>query len=102
MVADANRLLLALIYNVEHFAVALGADRYGDHLKKKLKDHYVERPGISDKDREKELARIDADHVAAELVEESLIRNAERADIMLQRRRDANPAAVLAADEVLP
>ena len=92
----------ALLYNVDHFAVALGAEQYGKHLKKRLREAYADQPGISDADRQKELARIDADLMAAELVEESLIRNAERAGITLQRRRDANPAAVLAADEALP
>jgi hypothetical protein len=90
----------AMIYNVDHFAVALGAETYREHLKAQLRKRYEAEPGIADAERAKELARIDGEILETELAEEALIRNAEAAGISTLRRRDASPAAVLAADEV--
>jgi len=49
-----------------------------------------------------DLAALDADLLAAEMAEESLIRSAEASGIEITRRRDADPRAVLAADAALP
>lgn len=51
--------------------------------------------GISDDDRKARLAAIDAELWAAEIEEERLIVEAEARGEVVQRRGDANPAAVL-------
>jgi len=51
--------------------------------------------------QETELARIDAELLDAELAEEGVIRDLEASGFDMLRRPDADPRALLAADEVL-
>lgn len=66
-------------------------------LMQALQPHLEALPaeGITDSDRRDLLARIDADLWAAELAEEAAVCEAEARGEQVQRRADANPAAVL-------
>ena len=57
---------------------------------------------MSREDKDRELKRIDTEILDAELAEEAMIRDAERAGLTALRRGDADPRAVLAADSELP
>jgi hypothetical protein len=57
--------------------------------------------GIADDDRAAQLARIDADALAAEMAEEAVIRSMEAEGLPILRRPDAAPRALLAADTEL-
>lgn len=57
--------------------------------------------GISDDDRVAELARLDADALAAELAEEAIVRSLEKDGMAVLRRPDADPRATLADDREL-
>lgn len=59
------------------------------------------RPSISEAERRKRLTELDAEILNAEMHEEVVNRAAEAAGFSVARRRDANPAVVLAPDEVL-
>lgn len=66
-------------------------------LMQALQPHLAALPaeGLTDADRRDILRRIDADLWAAELAEEAAIGEAEARGEAVQRRADANPAAVL-------
>lgn len=83
-------------------ALAGCADLIADALKARLRAQYANSDGISEKDREAKLAEIGEDLLALEMLEEASIRHAERAGFDILRRHNANPLAVLAADQVLP
>ncbi|MER8844032.1 MULTISPECIES: hypothetical protein [Mesorhizobium] len=83
-------------------ALALGADAWAKAMEGKIRQALADRPGYTDAERAAKLDAIDAELLDLELVEESLIRNAEQAGFEVLRRHDANPAAVLAHDSALP
>lgn len=59
-------------------------------------EHYCERnPGLSAAERADRLAQIDGEIARLEREEESLIRAGETAGLIINRRPDASPAAVL-------
>ncbi len=60
------------------------------------------RPFISEEDRTLRLDDLDRQILDSELVEEAIIREAERVGFKLDRRADADPRAVLADASALP
>lgn len=58
--------------------------------------------GIDDAERERQLAKIDADIADCEVAEETMLRAAQEAGISIQRRPNADPRVVLARDIDLP
>ena len=70
-------------------------------LEDQLSDLESARPGMSDQDRLARLTEIDRAILAAETAEEAAIRQLERQGVMIARRADAHPLAVLAADAAL-
>ncbi|NKK92381.1 hypothetical protein GFL95_14270 [Rhizobium leguminosarum bv. viciae] len=87
---------------VEYFAMAYLAPLIKQCMADQLKAAYATVKGISDDDRERQLEKLGVELLDAELVEESIIRDAERAGFQLSRRAKADPRAVLAADKDLP
>ena len=82
---------------------AAAADLVRDFLVRRLEAAYSAegaRPLAAD-ERAKSVARLDADLLDAELAEERLIREAERAGLSVLRRADADPRALLAHDDEL-
>ncbi|MEI8715871.1 hypothetical protein [Mesorhizobium sp. ISC11] len=88
--------------NAARLALALGADAWAKEMDAKIRASQASRPGLTNEERAAKIEAIDAEMLDLELVEESLIRNAEQAGFEVQRRPDANPAAVLAHDSALP
>jgi hypothetical protein len=75
-----------------------GADRLRAAVLELLPD--VTQGGIADDERRKQIARLEARLLGLEVLEERVIRSAERdAGAELGRRGDADPRAVLAADD---
>lgn len=74
----------------------------GEKLKAQILEAEKAEPGISEIERAKILDELDARKLQAELVEESIIRAAERAGFTMSRRANADPRATLAFDEDLP
>ncbi len=77
-------------------------DRLRDHFMDEIAAFYDDRDDLPEAERGAEIARLDAETLAAELVEEKLIRMSEAAGIPVLRRGDADPRAALAADASLP
>lgn len=101
--AVAGKFTMPDVLARDRLALAGCADLVADALKAKLKAFYTDRgDGISESDRQARLQEIDKQLLDLELLEEASIREAERAGFELMRRPDANPLAVLAADEALP
>lgn len=71
-------------------------------LTMRLDNVYSKKSGLTDEERAAAIGAADRNLFALEMAEEGLIREAERAGIDVLRRADADPRAVLAADEVLP
>lgn len=65
-------------------------------------DFYEKTRSVSDGERQQLIRDVDRRLLDAELAEESIIRSAEVSGLPIFRRRDADPRAVLAHDEVLP
>lgn len=65
----------------------------------KLKDVYTGRVVLPPDERDARAAKIAADLLVLEIAEEAAIRRAEAAGVPVDRRADANPAAVLALIE---
>jgi hypothetical protein len=79
------------------------ADHIREKLAAKIEAAYAGGiTGIEDAERERQLARIDADIADCEAAEETMIRAAQEAGITIARRSDADPRAVLARDADLP
>jgi hypothetical protein len=79
------------------------ADHIREKLAAKIEAAYAGGvTGIEDAERERQLAKIDADIADCEAAEESMIRAAQDAGITIVRRPDASPHAVLARDADLP
>jgi hypothetical protein len=85
-------------------ALALYADKWGEYIKQAMREKMAAagRTGLTDAKCEAKLTALDRELLDLELVEESLIRTAERGGFAIPRRHDANPLAVLADDSVLP
>lgn len=91
---EADLLALMAFYLRDDLASAI-KDRLGEFCGE-------DRKQISEDDRAARVAAIDRDLLDAELGEESIIRSAEKVGWIVTRRVDADPRAVLAADQDLP
>jgi len=80
-------------------AVARGPIR--DLIEGQLRDLDAARPGLSDEDRLARLAELDGEILRTELREEHSIRALAAMGVTIDRRADASPLAVLAADAAL-
>ena len=82
---------------------AAAADLVRDCLVRRLEAAYegTDARPLSADERAKALARLDGEIFDAELAEERLIREAERAGLSVLRRADADPRALLAHDDEL-
>lgn len=67
----------------------------------RLDEFYSAHPSMSAADKADAIAKIDAEIFERELAEEAAIRAAEQAGLAIERREDADPRAVLAADTAL-
>ena len=81
--------------------VAIAREPLRQIIADQLGDLEKNRPGLAEKDRLARLAEIDRAILAAELAEERALRALERQGVMIARRADASPLAVLAADQAL-
>lgn len=90
-----NGVLLGLL-------IGASRDAFRDQLAEMLAPAYASgaKP-ISSDEREASLRRIDEEILDLEMAEESAIRSAEAAGLSALRRADADPRAVLAADDEL-
>ena len=79
----------------------LWGDRLAELIEQDLRAVYArpEAASMPEGGRVAALARLDRDIAAAEIEEERLIRQAEAAGVTVDRREDADPAAVLAEME---
>lgn len=71
-------------------------------MKANVRRFYQTTSGVSEGERSDRLDEIDRQILDLELAEESIIREAEKYGMTLQRREDADPRAVLAHDSALP
>ena len=71
-------------------------------MKDAVSRFYQTTTGLSESERSRRLDDIDRQILDLELAEESIIREAEKYGMTLQRREDADPRAVLAHDSALP
>ena len=83
-------------------SIAYMGDAFIEAVKQEVIRAYGDERGISEKERQRLLAENDAELLAAELSEESLIRGAEDQGFDVDRREDADPRAVLAHESCLP
>ena len=67
-----------------------------------IDDFYAKTRSVTDNERQQLIRDVDRRLLDAELAEESIIRSAEVSGLPIFRRRDADPRAVLAHEEVLP
>lgn len=91
----AERLVPGLLALVGRDTLRMAAEA-------KLIEGYAGRQGITEAERASRLTVLEDEALDLELVEESLIRQAEAAGMIIQRRADADPRAVLAFDRDLP
>lgn len=89
-------------YSFGALVFAGAANGMREILVAELDRRYRAHAGFEDGERARRLQTIDDELLALNLSEESLIRTAEVAGFALRRRGDADPRAVLAADECLP
>lgn len=83
-------------------ALAAAADHVAGAIRDRLAAAYAGGPEPMDRETQAaELARIDAAILDAELAEEATIRDLEATGLAVLRRPDADPRALLAADEAL-
>jgi len=92
--APAVRQLLGLV-------VLTNRDAVRDMVARSLEDAAEGKETISNADRARRLAAIDAEVTAVERVEETLIREAETAGLPVLRREDARPEVVLLSHAAL-
>ncbi len=92
--APAVRQLLGLL-------VMTNRDAVRDIIERSLADAVEGRGTISNADRARRLASLDAEVTAVERAEEVLIREAEAAGLPVLRREDARPEIVLLSDVAL-
>lgn len=85
-----------------NFMLAISRKELRAFLVERIDASYASRPGMSDETRRQALAEIDADRLKLELAAEAAIRQAETVGIVIARRRDADPRAVLADESELP
>lgn len=81
--------------------LATSRDAVMNLIKGQLADHCHLRETIAAADRPARIAKAQAALLEAELAEEAICRALEGAGVEVRRRPDADPRAVLAADEVL-
>lgn len=82
--------------------MALLAGQMRQMMKDQATEDYQRLSPLSDEEREMKFAAMDRQLLDLELAEESIIRQAEAAELPICRRSDADPRAVLAHDKVLP
>lgn len=73
-----------------------------DFLARKLDDTYAGGPGLTAAERATRLSKADAHLLELSLAEEAIIRACEAAGMVVMRRAEADPRAVLAPDSALP
>lgn len=90
--------------NCEPGAILLAymGEAFVESVKMQVKAAYGDDRGTTEKQRLGLLAQNDAEILAAELAEEAIVRHAERQGFKIDRRRDADPRAVLAHESALP
>ncbi len=88
--------------NVTMLVSAFLADNILAAMQKNIDTFYETSRGVGDDERQQLIRDVDRRLLDAELAEESIIRSAETSGFPIFRRRDADPRAVLAHDEVLP
>lgn len=72
-----------------------------DIIVDRLDEFYAQHAAMSAADKAAAIVKIDAELLDLELAEEGAIRAAEQAGLAIERREDADPRAVLAADASL-
>lgn len=91
----ATQILLGLI-------ALTGRETLRSVVKGQIEDRMGGQPGMTASTRAKRLAEAEVDVLAAELMEERIVREMEQAGIAVSRRPDADPRALLASDDSLP
>lgn len=81
------------------FLVTCCRDQVRAVLIKRIDAAYAKRPGMTADDRRQAIEKLKGERLDIEFAEESLIRAAERAGMTIARRADADPRAVLAAED---
>lgn len=81
--------------------IAANRDAIREIVLDRLEEFYSAHPSMSAADKAARIAEIDAEIFERELAEEGAIRAAEQAGLAIERREDADPRAVLAADASL-
>lgn len=82
--------------------IAYQGDALASAMKQEISEIYQSEKGLTDAERAAQLADLDHRLLSAELSEEALIREAEASGIVVSRRADADPRAVLAHRDALP
>lgn len=88
--------------NTLGFVLLAGRENIRSALAEKVEASYEGADGIQAEDRAATFAKIDAEILSLELLDERLVREMEAADLQVLRRSDADPRAVLAHDSELP
>lgn len=81
--------------------IAANRDNIRDIIVDRLDEFYAQHAAMSAADKAAAILKIDAELLDLELAEEGAIRAAEAAGLAIERREDADPRAVLAADTAL-
>ncbi len=81
--------------------IAANRDNIRDIIVDRLDEFYAQHAAMSAADKAAAIAAIDAEIFQLELAEEAAVRAAESAGLAIERREDADPRAVLAADAAL-
>ncbi|WP_422028496.1 hypothetical protein [Roseovarius sp.] len=82
-------------------AFAANAAAIAGLIRERLEQECKGSKPLAPEDRDREIERLDAEILAAELAEEGLIRGLEQAGIEMLRRPDADPRALLVSDAEL-
>lgn len=89
-------------YHAGDLALGFVLQLMRERLASGIEAKYAPGDGPTVEEHRRMLAKLDAEILDLELVEESLVRAAEAAGIETLRRGDADPRAVLASNEALP
>lgn len=71
-------------------------------VEERLETAMAGRQPLTMAERAEQIAKVEAELFAGEMMEEAIVRSVEQAGLDVQRRADASPAAVLASDASLP
>ena len=97
-----GRPRLALESMTVPFLAAIAPDMLRAALVERVDAFYEGRDDLPEAERARRIEQLEDRILELELAEESAIRAAERAGMAILRRADADPRAVLAADDCLP